>query len=188
MHGCAYAVVENLLRKSNIGNGERGTGNGRRLGIGIRRGRRVSREPAASARATAGERGTGKPGDTCGRKVRREKELRVRNDLHWSFVIGHSPRAGNRQRGTENASEAGRLVACRSPLAARRSWLPGFEGRGTRHLPKRQSAANGRESGFRIRQDRVGRPQIAQISIVSPMARTPRPMRPRLSSRASAAK
>ena len=36
-------------------------------------------------------------------------ECRVRNDRHGSFVIGHWPRAGNRQRGTENAPEAGRL-------------------------------------------------------------------------------
>ena len=86
------------------------------------------------------ETGNRKPGDTCGRKLRRDKELQspcvrcfckprrakelrvrsaecgVQNDRHWSFVIGHltkgreQPTAGNRERGTGNPPEAGRPV------------------------------------------------------------------------------
>jgi len=56
-----------------------------------------------------GEPGTGnrKPGDTCGRKLRREQELRVRNDRHWSFVIGYLQR---QRRSCQNGRSARRAV------------------------------------------------------------------------------
>ena len=64
MHGCAYAVVDNLLRKSNTGNWERGTGNGQRPGIGIRGPRnkppapRGDESPARHALRRAAARGS----------------------------------------------------------------------------------------------------------------------------------
>ena len=78
MHGWAYAVVHNLMQKGNIGNRERGTGNG------------------------------------DGESANAERPSLVL--CHWSFAAARRPR----ERG----------------------------GRGTRELPKRQTAADGRESGF----------------------------------------
>ena len=123
MDGWPYAVVDNS-QKPGTGNREPGTGN---MGTPMPRGKGGNRERGTGNRG----RGTGnrKHGDTRGRKERREQELRVRsaecrvrNDRHWSFVTGQLQRQGDSGKGDE--------------------------GRGTRKLPKRQTAANGRESGF----------------------------------------
>jgi len=94
MHGCAYAAVDNLMQKGNIGNRERGTGN--RDG-----------EPANAERP--------------------------------SFVVCHwSLAAANKQAGERETRD---------------------EGQGARELPKRQTAADGRESGFGGREPaHAGRP------------------------------
>ena len=149
--------------------GERGTGNREPETWGHPcQGER--REPGTGNPPEAGRPGNRNPGDTRGRKVRRQKELRVRNDRHWSFVIGHWPRAGNGERGTGNGEQKTRQrragswpVARRSRLVARGFLDSGDKGRGARKLPKRQTAASGREAGFGIRRGRVGGPQIAQI-------------------------
>ena len=69
----------------------------------------------------------------------------TRNDRHWSFVIGHLAKGreqatGNRKRARGGQARGLSLAARGSSLVA--SWI-----QGARELPKRQTAADGRESG-----------------------------------------
>jgi len=92
----------------------------------------------------------------------------VRNDRHWSFVIGHWPRAGNGEQGTGNGEQKTRQrrpgswpVARRSRLVARGFLDSGDKGRGARKLPKRQTASGIRGSWLaacKIRDSGAGNP------------------------------
>jgi len=105
--------------------------------------------------------GSRKPGDTCGRKVRREKELRVRRAIKAGTGNGE-PGTGNppeRPGGQAPGDTCGRKVRRKKELRVRRAIKAGTgngePGTGNppkagrlRELPKWQSAPDGREPGF----------------------------------------
>ena len=85
----------------------------------------------------------------------RSAECGVRNDRHSSFVIGHLQRQQTGRRDGEKhcgvrSADCGLKRKNPNPSAGG-GRDPGAESRGTRKLPKRQAAADGRESGFGIR-------------------------------------
>ena len=106
MHGCAYAVVHNLLRKSNVGNWEPGTGNRKRA-----RPTEFSRSPRPGevfdlATARRGDAGVGNP-------PRRAARARDRPGIVIRAVI-RATRALNRKTSRVRALHAPCLACTRA--------------------------------------------------------------------------